>query len=207
MSTPVTSVKWHHVPDTFEDIGPLPLADLAPRIVNPQVDIDSAASACLEQTANALKTEFTLFLQRSNPAPKIFIAFKLGEFGMLMHVTKADHDHKVHLALKVKKERNTPVVGKGETMEVVGRMYAITHSVLNEPTIKPMVAERVCGNKVFVHQAVLDKAKENNCTLYGDFFDCIHDCIRGDFFHAAQEPAQPAPGQPWPPACPTRRIS
>ena len=30
-------------------------------------------------------------LLRSNPAPKTFIAFKLGEFGMLLHVTKADH--------------------------------------------------------------------------------------------------------------------
>jgi len=98
-------------------------------------------------------------LLRSNPAPKTFIAFKLGEFGMLLHVTKADH--KVNIALKVKKEIDTPAVGKRETMEVVGKMYAITHNALNEPTIKPMVGERVCDNKVLVLQSVLDKAKEN----------------------------------------------
>jgi len=155
--------------DAYEDIEPLPLADLAPRIARVRVDITDEPTP-MKKLHDALTKEFTLMLRRFNGACKTLIAFNLGEFGMILQLRRCDS--KVDVALKVKKKIRTPAVGPGETMEVVGKMYAITHNALNLPTINYMVGERVCDNNLLVLQAVLDQAKENGGCINESMLNC-----------------------------------
>ena len=155
--------------DAYEDIEPLPLADLAPRIARVRVDITDEPTP-MKKLHDALTKEFTLMLRRFNGACKTLIAFNLGEFGMILQLRRCDS--KVDVALKVKKKIRTPAVGPGETMEVVGKMYAITHNALNLPTINYMVGERVCDNNLLVLQAVLDQAKENGGIINESMLEC-----------------------------------
>ena len=154
MSTPTTTAFGL---DAYEDIEALPLSELAPRIVRVRVDITDEPTPT-QRLHEALTKELILMQKRFNGARKTIIAFKLGEFAMVLQLLTSDS--KVDVALKVKKQIGTPAVGPGETMEVVGKMYAIVHNALNLPTLSCVVGERYCDNKVLVLESVLDKAKQ-----------------------------------------------
>ena len=166
MSTPATTAFGL---DAYEDIEALPLSELAPRIVRVRVDISDEPTPT-QRLHEALTKEFILMQKRFNGARKTIIAFKLGEFAMVLQLLTSDS--KVDVALEVKKQIGTPAVGRGETIEVVGKMYAITHNALNMPKISCMVGERYCDNKVLVLESVLDKAKENGGCIDQSMLNC-----------------------------------
>ena len=84
--------------------------ELAPRIARVRVDITYEPTPT-QRLHEALTKEFILMQKRFNGARKTIIAFKLGEFAMVLQLLTSDS--KVDVALKVKKQIGTPAVGPG----------------------------------------------------------------------------------------------
>ena len=160
-------------PTKYEDIG------LSGELWVPLIDITLKKDEKNEQRIAELKASLKqkidacICAEDDGAVNSPFVAFTCGKFAMILNLTRVmpgnlverESRAQVIIDMSVKKEIGSNPVTKEATAYIAGRLYGALNEALNDETLKILIQDTVCKNKIELSETVYNAAVANDNTL------------------------------------------